>query len=595
MTRQPEVTASKPKLSVRLLLAGLLINLMLSPVSTATDRTDTPLAKQQFADIVIFGSNIVTVDPEFPDAQGVAVIGEQISTVGTREKVSSLVGENTRVIELDKRSLVPGFIDAHGHLSFASKLIDMVNLSSPPVGLVNTIDDMVMLLQRHIAKKKPLEKQWVIGYGYDDSLIKEGRHPTRDDLDRASDQIPIMLMHVSGHLAAVNSAALTARNVTSETPDPPGGVIRRKAGSQEPNGVMEETAAFIFNGAQLSASDSEETADAIRRAAQHQASFGITTLQDGGSSSANIAMFRAAAENQPFLQDIVAFPVGNHLEEAVLDEIDFDKHYRGGFRIGGVKFILDGSPQGRTAYLSEPYTAGPPGADKNYRAYPSYPAADYDVRIARLLQRGVPVLAHANGDAAIDVMIDGVAKALQGKPLPDHRTVIIHAQLTREDQLHQIKALGLVPSYFSAHTFFWGDWHRQSFGDDRAGFISPVGRTAELGIPFTVHNDAPVVPPNVMRLLWATVNRETRSGFILGPDQRATPMQALHAVTLGAAYQYFEEDRKGSITPGKQADLVILGTNPITSDPNTIKDIPVLETFSRGRSIYRADGPYLIN
>ena len=358
---------------------------------------------------------------------------------------------------------------------------------------------------------------------------------------------------------------------------------------------MEETAAFIFNGAQLSASDSEETADAIRRAAQHQASFGITTLQDGGSSSANIAMFRAAAENQPFLQDIVAFPVGNHLEEAVLDEIDFDKHYRGGFRIGGVKFILDGSPQGRTAYLSEPYTAGPPGADKNYRAYPSYPAADYDVRIARLLQRGVPVLAHANGDAAIDVMIDGVAKALQGKPLPDHRTVIIHAQLTREDQLHQIKALGLVPSYFSAHTFFWGDWHRQSFGDDRAGFISPVGRTAELGIPFTVHNDAPVVPPNVMRLLWATVNRETRSGFILGPDQRATPMQALHAVTLGAAYQYFEEDRKGSITPGKQADLVILGTNPITSDPNTIKDIPVLETFSRGRSIYRAEGPYLIN
>ncbi|MBT3625651.1 MAG: amidohydrolase family protein [Gammaproteobacteria bacterium] len=591
MTRALKVATSKPLLSVRLLLAGVVLNLMLGPASASTDRTHMSPAKQQFADIVIFGSNIVTVDPEFPDAQGVAVIGEQISTVGTREQVSGLVGENTRVIELGQRSLVPGFIDAHGHLSFASKLIDMVNLSSPPVGLVNTIDDMVMFLRSHIAKKNPSEKQWVIGYGYDDSLIKEGRHPTRDDLDRASDQIPIMLMHVSGHLAAVNSAALTARNVTSETPDPPGGVIRRKAGSQEPNGVMEETAASIFNGAQLSASDPEKQADGIRRAAHHQASYGLTTLQDGGSSSANIAMFRAAAENQPFLQDIVAFPVGNHLEQAVLDEIDFDKHYRGGFRVGGVKFVLDGSPQGRTAYLSEPYTAGPPGADKNYRAYPSYPAAEYDVRIAQLLQKGVPVLAHANGDAAIDVMIDGVAKALEGKPLPDHRTVIIHAQLTREDQLHRIKTLGLIPSYFSAHTFFWGDWHRQSFGEDRAGFISPVGRSAELGIPFTVHNDAPVVPPDVMRLLWATVNRETRSGFILGPDQRATPMQALHAVTLGAAYQYFEEDRKGSITPGKQADLVILGANPITSDPNSIKDIPVLETFSRGRSIYRADGP----
>ena len=589
MTRALKVATSKPLLSVRLLLAGVVLNLMLGPASASTDRTDTSPAGQQFADIVIFGSNIVTVDPEFPDAQGVAVIGEQISTVGTREQVSGLVGENTRVIELGQRSLVPGFIDAHGHLSFASKLIDMVNLSSPPVGLVNTIDDMVMFLRSHIAKKNPSEKQWVIGYGYDDSLIKEGRHPTRDDLDRASDQIPIMLMHVSGHLAAVNSVALAARNVTSETPDPPGGVIRRKAGSREPNGIMEETAASIFNRAQLSGSDPEKLADGIRRAAQHQASYGLTTLQDGGSSPANIAMFRAAAENQPFLQDIVAFPVGNRLQEAALDEITVDKHYRGGFRIGGVKFILDGSPQGRTAYLSEPYTAGPPGADKNYRAYPSYPAADYDVRIAQLLQKGVPVLAHANGDAAIDVMIDGVAKALEGKPVPDHRTVIIHAQLTREDQLHRIKALGLIPSYFSAHTFFWGDWHRQSFGEDRAGFISPVGRSAELGIPFTVHNDAPVVPPDVLRLLWATVNRETRSGFILGPNQRATPMQALHAVTLGAAYQYFEEDRKGSITPGKQADLVILGANPITSDPNSIKDIPVLETFSRGRSIYRAE------
>ena len=596
MTRPLKATAPKPRLSVRLLLAGVLLNLMLGSASAATDRTDTQSANQQFADIVFFGSNIVTVDPEFPEVQGVAVIGTQISAVGTRDQVAGLVGEATRVIELGKRSLVPGFIDAHGHLSFASKLIDMVNLSSPPVGQVNTIDDMVMLLRSHIARKKPSASQWVIGYGYDDSLIEEGRHPTRDDLDRASGHIPIMLMHVSGHLAAVNSAALTARNVTSETQDPPGGVIRRKAGSQEPNGVMEETAAFIFNGAQLSASDPEKPADSIRRAARHQASYGLTTLQDGGSTPASVAMFRAAAENQPFLQDIVAFPVANRLEEETLNEIMADKNYRGGFRVGGVKFILDGSPQGRTAYLSEPYTAGPPGADKDYRAYLSYPAADYDVRIAQLLQRGIPVLAHANGDGAIDVMIDGVAKALEGKPLPDHRTVIIHAQLTREDQLHRIKALGLVPSYFSAHTFFWGDWHRKSFGEDRAGFISPVGRSAELGIPFTIHNDAPVVPPDVMRLLWATVNRETRSGFILGPDQRATPMQALHAVTLGAAYQYFEEDQKGSITPGKQADLVILGANPITSDPSTIKDIPILETFSRGRSIYsrsiyQADDP----
>ena len=170
--------------------------------------------------------------------------------------------------------------------------------------------------------------------------------------------------------------------------------------------------------------------------------------------------------------------------------------------------------------------------------------------------------------------------------MPDHRTVIIHAQLTREDQLPLIEALGLIPSYYVAHPFFWGDWHRLSFGESRAAFISPIARTAELGIPFTIHNDSPVVPPDIMRLLWIAVNRKTRSGFVLGPEQRATPYQALHAVTLGAAYQYFEEDTKGSITPGKRADLVILGANPLNVDPDTIKDIPIIETFARGESVF---------
>ena len=197
------------------------------------------------------------------------------------------------------------------------------------------------------------------------------------------------------------------------------------------------------------------------------------------------------------------------------------------------------------------------------------------------------MLAHANGDAAIDMMIEGVAAAVHGEEIPDHRTVLVHAHLVREDQLPLVKALGLVPSYYAVHPYFWGDWHRVSFGEERASFISPMGRTAELGIPFTIHNDSPVVPPDVMRLLWIAVNRKTRSGYVLGPDQRATPNQALHAVTLGAAYQYFEEDTKGSITPGKRADLVILDANPLTVDPDAIKDINVIETIARGNTVYR--------
>ena len=194
---------------------------------------------------------------------------------------------------------------------------------------------------------------------------------------------------------------------------------------------------------------------------------------------------------------------------------------------------------------------------------------------------------HANGDAAIDMLIDGVAAALDNKELPDHRTVIIHAQLMRKDQLERTKKLGLVPSYYSAHPFFWGDWHRRSFGEERAAFISPAAETARMQIPFTIHNDAPIVPPDMMRLMWIAVNRKTRSDFVLGPDQRLTPMQALHAITLGAAYQYFEEDSKGSITPGKQADLVILERNPLLANPDTLKDISIVETFARGQSVFK--------
>jgi predicted amidohydrolase YtcJ len=186
-------------------------------------------------------------------------------------------------------------------------------------------------------------------------------------------------------------------------------------------------------------------------------------------------------------------------------------------------------------------------------------------------------------------MIDGVANAIAAGPVPDHRSVIIHAQLIREDQLDRVAELAIIPSFYSAHPFFWGDWHRLSFGEERASFISPVQAAIARDIPFTVHNDSPIVPPDMMRLLEITVNRETRSGFVLGADQRASVMQALHAITLGAAYQYFEENEKGSITVGKRADLVILEDNPLTVETSELGEVAVLETFARGKSIFNAN------
>jgi predicted amidohydrolase YtcJ len=538
----------------------------------------------QQADLIFAGEHIITMDGS--NAAAVAVRGDRIVASGSRADVFQLNGAGTRVIELGGQALLPGFIDAHGHFSGVSRYADLLDLSSPPVGGITSVEDIVQALRLRIEQQQIPAGELVFGFGYDDSLLAEGRHPNRDDLDRASTNHPIVVRHVSGHLLAANSMALEAAGISGTTQNPDGGIIRRRAGTNEPDGVMEETAMGAFPGSGANMGP-EKLSQLRREAIDIYAGYGITTIQDANISSAYADLLREEAIAEPYAVDIVAFIMANPLSDEELQAVSHDQTYTGGFRVGGVKFTLDGSPQGRTAWMSQPYTQGPPGQSADYVAYPSYSPEAYKARMPDLLARGVPVLAHANGDAAIQLMIDGIAEAVAGEDLPDHRSVAIHAQLARPDQLLRFKELGIVPSYYSVHPYFWGDWHRLSFGEERASFISPVKATVELGIPYTVHNDSPVVPPDIMRLISITVNRQTRSGYVLGPDQRASVVEAIYAVTQGAAYQYFEEDEKGSITVGKRADFVILEQNPLLVDPQELGDIAIVETFSRGASVFR--------
>ena len=538
----------------------------------------------QQADLIFAGEHIITMDGS--NAAAVAVRGDRIVASGSRADVFQLNGAGTRVIELGEQALLPGFIDAHGHFSGVSRYADLLDLSSPPVGGITSVEDIVQALRLRIEQKQIPAGELVFGFGYDDSLLAEGRHPNRDDLDRASTNHPIVVRHVSGHLLAANSMALEAAGISGTTQNPDGGIIRRRAGTNEPDGVMEETAMGAFPGSGANMGP-EKLSQLRREAIDIYAGYGITTIQDANISSAYADLLREEAIAEPYAVDIVAFIMANPLSDEELQAVSHEQTYTGGFRVGGVKFTLDGSPQGRTAWMSQPYTQGPPGQSADYVAYPSYSPEAYKARMPDLLARGVPVLAHANGDAAIQLMIDGIAEAVAGEDLPDHRSVAIHAQLARPDQLLRFKELGIVPSYYSVHPYFWGDWHRLSFGEERASFISPVKATVELGIPYTVHNDSPVVPPDIMRLISITVNRQTRSGYVLGPDQRASVVEAIYAVTQGAAYQYFEEDEKGSITVGKRADFVILEQNPLLVDPQELGDIAIVETFSRGASVFR--------
>lgn len=558
----------------------LLLSISLIHCTPATNSEPTAVAG---ADIIFTGQHIITMDQS--EVTGVVVEGDRISFVGSAADALDYKGPETRVVELGARALVPGFIDAHGHFSSFAGRLDALDLSSPPVGNVDSIDDIVRELQDWIERRQVPAGEIVHGVGYDDSLLTEQRHPTKEDLDRASSRHPIVISHVSGHLLVANSMALSNANVSALTEDPPGGVIRRLEGSNEPDGVMEETALGLFPSQSASLS-SEQRRVLRRQALKVYAGYGITTIQDSNIGVDYLNQLIEEAQEDPFPQDIVAYVWANRMTDDELGQIN-PTEYQGGIRLGGVKFTLDGSPQGRTAWLTEPYTQGPPNAAPDYVAYPSYDPELYKQRMPELLARGVPVLAHANGDAAIDLMLDGVEFGLETVGEKDHRSVTIHSQLMRPDHLPRFKALGVIPSYYSVHPFFWGDWHRLSFGEERAGFISPVAATADLGIPFTVHNDTPVVPPDMMRLLSITVNRQTRSGFVLGADQKATVEQALHAITLGAAYQYFEENEKGSITTGKRADLVILETNPLNADPLALDTIAIVETFARGESVFQ--------
>ena len=263
----------------------------------------------------------------------------------------------------------------------------------------------------------------------------------------------------------------------------------------------------------------------------------------------------------------------------------YDHH----FRVGGVKISLDGSPQGKTAWLTKPYLIPPEGKPKTYAGYPAYPKnKTVQDAINLAFEHQWQILAHANGDAAIDQYLNTIQKATGQYPTLDRRNVIIHAQTIREDQLDKAKSLHLIPSFFSVHTYYWGDWHRlETLGPKRASQISPTGSALRKGIIFTEHHDAPVIPPRSMMVLDSTVNRVTRSGVTLGEDQKVSPYIALKSITDWAAYQYFEENNKGTLTEGKLADFVILSDNPLTVPSRSIKDIQILATYKEGQQIYQ--------
>jgi hypothetical protein len=264
------------------------------------------------------------------------------------------------------------------------------------------------------------------------------------------------------------------------------------------------------------------------------------------------------------------------------------KKYDKKYRIGGMKLTLDGSPQGRTAWRTQPYLLPPDGAQEGYLGYPAIPQ---DSVLENLYRKGFAndwqIQTHANGDAAMDQMIRAMRKVTAEFEKKDRRNVLIHGQYVREDQLDAYKELDIIASLFPLHTFYWGDWHKEIIGEELGNKISPTRTALNKGLRLTIHTDAPVALPNLMRMVGITVERKSRSGKVIGADEKLTPYEALKGITEWSAYQHFEEDTKGTIEEGKLADLVILDKNPLKAAEADIKDIVVLETIKEGTSVYK--------
>jgi hypothetical protein len=536
------------------------------------------------ADAIYTGGPIVTVNDAQPSAEALAVKDGKILAVGTKAGIEKAhKGAATRSVDLGGKTLAPGLIDAHAHvLGFGSQAVG-ANLLAPPDGDVNTVDDVVAKLQEFAKGKDAARTGWIFGIGYDDALI--GRHPTRDDLDKVSKDVPVIAVHISGHFSVLNSAGLAKAGYTAATKDPEGGIIRRRPGSREPNGVLEELASFPVMIPAINPTKPEDKDYFLRKGLEMAKSYGYTTAVEGRLMGFQQEGLTDAANRG--LLDIDVMSYVDYSAKEILGTPWSAKTYKGGYRVAGLKITLDGSNPGRTGWRTIPYLIPPEGQKKDYKGYPAIP----DTKVVAGLvdeayQKGWPVHIHANADAAIDQMIEAVRPAQQKYGPGDRRTTLIHGQFLRKDQIPALVELQILPSLFPMHTFYWGDWYDQIIGPELAQQISPMRSVLNAGLVATSHSDAPVALPNLMQVMWATVNRVSRSGKVIGSDERLTPIEALKAITLSSAYTHFEEKTKGSLEPGKLADMVILSENPITIDPMKINTIQVMETIKEGQTVY---------
>jgi predicted amidohydrolase YtcJ len=559
-------------------------------------------AAAAFADTLYTGGDILTMCGSAPEyVESLVERDGKILFAGPLAEARALVDAKATTIDLGGKTLLPGFIDTHGHFVYFGKNLVDANLFG-----CTDIADLITRMKEQVAQT-PADG-WIVGFGYQARALKEGRAPASEELDQVSADRPVMIVDSSGHLGAANAAAFKAAGITADTPDPTGGMFARKADGTSLAGPMEETALNAVRSKRPPFTG-ELAARAITGAAEVWASHGQTTAMEAGLGLGNddigivlnaidkhllpIDLYLAAKDSA--LDDTLAASyavasqynpkAGGVVEKLRAARPDLDRRYVNRVRLGGVKFWLDGSLD--TAWFTQPYTQNPPGKTGAFAGYRQIPDEALDAIFEKYWPTELQIHMHMNGDAAADQALAAIAKAVKKHGMHDHRPVFVHASWLRGDQIEKMKTCGAIPSFLTAGIIPGGDAVVKLWGPERSAGAMASRTFLRAGLPFTYSHDAPVSPvPSILALVDAGVNRLSGSGKVVGPDERVGPYDALRAVTSTAAYQLKEEKMKGTLEPGKLADLVILDKNPLKVEPTSIKDIAVVETIKEGRTVY---------
>ena len=532
-------------------------------------------------DCVLIGK-IYTMDESHPEVEAVTILDGKIAYLGNADEARRKAGPHAEIIDLGDRVALPGFIESHSHPILYGRYLEEVDCR-----YCSSLDEIVEALKARAKTTPP--GNWVVGNGYDHTLLKESRHPTRRELDRASDEHPILLRNITVHNIVANTAALKLAGITAATQDPEGGRIGRDA-QGEPDGVMWEWAQGLVQS-HLPEASVEDILRHLEGAAGEYLSAGVTSVVDAALGLANgmqdAEAYARACEDGGLpvrLGAAIVYPLWKELQGGAGPGLEWQGNPER-VRPAAVKFFQDGSIQIGTAALRQPYYGETEPADHHL----IWAQEELDLMVADAHSSGWQIWTHGNGDAAIGSILDTYEKALNQDPRTEHRHRIEHCQTAGEDQLDRIEGLGVAASFFAAHVWYWGDRHRELFlGPERAGHMDPLASASRRGIRFGLHNDSPVTPISSLLSISTAVNRLTSGGHILGARQSITVDQALRSMTLDSAYLAFEEDVKGSLAPGKLGDVVVLEADPYGVPPEEIKDIPVAMTIVGGHVAYTA-------